>query len=125
MILTMSVVRVCARVCAGVILEKDNREVWIWCMSEHSVFVQSYFLDSQAGRNPGDAVNKIYPKSFINVFDLRQCYEEMQKQATDACDKVATQIAAVQSEKLCVHVCAYVASELTLDILVLAGLGLG
>ncbi len=36
-------------------------------MSEHSVFVQSYFLDYQAGRSPGDAVHKIYPKAYIKV----------------------------------------------------------
>lgn len=83
--------------CSGVILEeKDNGDVWIRCMSEHSVFVQSYFLDHQAGRAPGDAVHKIYPKAFIKVFDLHQCYEEMQKQATDACAAVATQTAAVR-----------------------------
>lgn len=81
----------------GVILEeKDNGDVWIRCMSEHSVFVQSYFLDHQAGRSPGDAVHKIYPKAFIKVFDLHQCYEEMQKQAAEACAAVATQTAAVR-----------------------------
>ena len=36
-------------------------------MSEHSVFVQSNFLDYQAGRAPGDAVHKIYPKAYIKV----------------------------------------------------------
>ena len=83
----------------GVILEeKDNGDVWIRCMSEHSVFVQSYFLDHQAGRAPGDAVHKIYPKAFIKVFDLHQCYEEMQKQAAEACAAVATQTAAVRGE---------------------------
>ena len=83
----------------GVILEeKDNGDVWIRCMSEHSVFVQSYFLDQQAGRAPGDAVHKIYPKAFIKVFDLHQCYQEMQKQATEACAAVATQTAAVRGQ---------------------------
>lgn len=52
----------------GVILdEKGEGEVWIRCMSDHSVFVQSYFLDYQAGRAPGDAVHKIYPKAYIKV----------------------------------------------------------
>jgi len=84
---------------AGVILEeKENGDVWIKCMSEHAVFVQSYYLDAQAGRDPGDAVHKIYPKAFIKVFDLSQCYEEMQKQAADACATVATQTAAVRGE---------------------------
>ena len=47
--------------------EKNEGEVWIRCMSEHSVFVQSYYLDYQAGRSPGDAVHKIYPKAYIKV----------------------------------------------------------
>ncbi|KAL5468712.1 hypothetical protein EMCRGX_G029821 [Ephydatia muelleri] len=81
----------------GVILdEKGEGEVWIRCMSDHSVFVQSYFLDYQAGRAPGDAVHKIYPKAYIKVFDLRHCYEEMQKQAAQACAAIAAQTAAVR-----------------------------
>ena len=64
------------------------------------MFVQSYFLDHQAGRAPGDAVHKIYPKAFIKVFDLHQCYEEMQKQAAEACAAVATQTAAVRGNEL-------------------------
>ena len=52
----------------GVQLEtKNDGEVWIRCLSEHSVFVQSYFLDNEAGRAPGDAVHKIYSKCFIKV----------------------------------------------------------
>ncbi len=50
-----------------ILVEKGDGEVWIRCMSEHSVFVQSYFLDHQAGRAPGDAVHKIYPKAYIKV----------------------------------------------------------
>ena len=81
----------------GVILdEKCDGEVWIRCMSEQSVFVQSNYLDHQAGRQPGDAVHKIYPKAFIKVFDLHQCYDEMQKQAAEACAAVAAQTAAVR-----------------------------
>ena len=52
----------------GVQLEtKNDGEVWIRCLSEHSVFVQSYYLDNEAGRAPGDAVHKIYSKCFIKV----------------------------------------------------------
>lgn len=55
--------------------EKNEGEVWIRCMSEHSVFVQSYYLDFQAGRAPGDAVHKIYPKAYIKVgVHPHQCY---------------------------------------------------
>ena len=100
---------------------------------------QSYYLDREAGRAPGDAVHKIYPlahtkvrqiyqnsllsKSSLNlvisiftwtarlllhitvnlhiniikhqVFDLRQCYRQMQQQAATAQAAAAAQAAAV------------------------------
>ncbi|VDN10158.1 unnamed protein product [Dibothriocephalus latus] len=40
-------------------------DVWLRCLSEFSVFVQSYYLDRNAGRAPGDAVHKIYPGAYI------------------------------------------------------------
>lgn len=43
-------------------------DVWLKCQSDHSVFVQSYYLDREAGRAPGDAVHKIYPHAYIKVF---------------------------------------------------------
>ena len=60
----------------GVILDCKTGDVWIRCMSDHSVFVQSYYLDHQAGRAPGDAVHKIYPKAYIKVMysALRKCF---------------------------------------------------
>ena len=86
----------------GVILEeKDNGGMWIRCVSEHSVFVQSYFLDHQTGQAPGDAVHKIYPKAYIKVFDLHQCYDEMQKRAAETCAAVATQTAAFRGMYVC------------------------
>lgn len=42
-------------------------DVWLRCLSDHSVFVQSYYLDREAGRAPGDAVHKIYPSAYIKV----------------------------------------------------------
>ena len=42
-------------------------DVWIKCLSDHSVFVQSYYLDREAGRAPGDAVHKIYPLAHTKV----------------------------------------------------------
>lgn len=35
--------------------------------SDYAVFVQSYYLDREAGRAPGDAVHKIYPSAYIKV----------------------------------------------------------
>jgi len=70
-------------------------DVWIRCHSDHSVFVQSYYLDREAGRAPGDAVHKIYPQAHTKVFDLRQCYRQMKQQAATAQAAAAAQAAAV------------------------------
>jgi mothers against decapentaplegic homolog 4 len=55
----------------------------IYCsnLSEQSVFIESYYLDREAGRSLFDAVHKIYPGSKIKVFDLKQCYKQMHQQA--------------------------------------------
>lgn len=53
----------------GVQLEcRGEGDVWMRCMSDHAVFVQSYYLDREAGRAPGDAVHKIYPGAYIKVW---------------------------------------------------------
>ncbi|RWS24887.1 mothers against decapentaplegic 4-like isoform X3 [Leptotrombidium deliense] len=80
----------------GVMLDlRGEGDVWLKCLSDHSVFVQSYYLDREAGRAPGDAVHKIYPSAYIKVFDLRQCYRQMQQQAATAQAAAAAQAAAV------------------------------
>ncbi|XP_071324805.1 mothers against decapentaplegic homolog 4 isoform X2 [Trachinotus anak] len=80
----------------GVQLEcRGEGDVWMRCLSDHSVFVQSFYLDREAGRAPGDGVHKIYPGAYIKVFDLRQCHRQMQQQAAAAQAAVVTQAAAV------------------------------
>uniref|UniRef100_A0A3Q2XYE3 Mothers against decapentaplegic homolog n=1 Tax=Hippocampus comes TaxID=109280 RepID=A0A3Q2XYE3_HIPCM len=80
----------------GVQLEcRGEGDVWMRCLSDHAVFVQSYYLDREAGRAPGDAVHKIYPGAHIKVFDLRQCHRQMQQQAATAQAAAAAQAAAV------------------------------
>lgn len=74
---------------------RGEGDVWIKCLSDHSVFVQSYYLDREAGRAPGDAVHKIYPVAYIKVFDIRQCHCQMQQQAATAQAAAAAQAAAV------------------------------
>ncbi|XP_026332169.1 mothers against decapentaplegic homolog 4 [Hyposmocoma kahamanoa] len=74
---------------------RGEGDVWLRCLSDHSVFVQSYYLDREAGRAPGDAVHKIYPSACIKVFDLRQCHRQMQTQAVTAQAAAAAQAAAV------------------------------
>lgn len=52
----------------GVQLEcRGEGDVWMRCLSDHAVFVQSYYLDREAGRAPGDAVHKIYPGAYVKV----------------------------------------------------------
>lgn len=70
-------------------------DVWLRCQSDHAVFVQSFYLDREAGRGPGDAVHKIYPAACIKVFDLQQCHGQMQMQASQASAAAAAQAAAV------------------------------
>ncbi|XP_032672743.1 mothers against decapentaplegic homolog 4 isoform X3 [Odontomachus brunneus] len=80
----------------GVVLDlRGEGDVWLKCQSEHSVFVQSYYLDREAGRAPGDAVHKIYPSAYIKVFDLRQCHKQIRGQAATAQAAAAAQAAAV------------------------------
>ncbi|XP_065159365.1 mothers against decapentaplegic homolog 4-like isoform X2 [Atheta coriaria] len=74
---------------------RGEGDVWLRCLSDHSVFVQSYYLDREAGRAPGDAVHKIYPSAYIKVFDLRQCHGQMTQQAATAQAAAAAQAAAV------------------------------
>lgn len=87
-----------ARLHIGKGVQLDYRgegDVWIRCVSDHSVFVQSFYLDREAGRAPGDAVHKIYPTAYIKVFDIRQCHQQMQQQAATAQAAAAAQAAAV------------------------------
>ncbi|KAJ8290054.1 hypothetical protein GJAV_G00008210 [Gymnothorax javanicus] len=80
----------------GIQLEcRGEGDVWMRCLSDHAVFVQSYYLDREAGRAPGDAVHKIYPGAYIKVFDLRQCHRQMHQQAATAQAAAAAQAAAV------------------------------
>lgn len=74
---------------------RGEGDVWLRCLSDHPVFVQSYYLDREAGRQPGDAVHKIFPSAYIKVFDLRQCHHQMTSQAATARAAAAAQAAAV------------------------------
>ncbi|XP_077177261.1 LOW QUALITY PROTEIN: mothers against decapentaplegic homolog 4-like [Paroedura picta] len=74
---------------------RGEGDVWMRCLSDHAVFVQSYYLDREAGRAPGDAVHKIYPGAYIKVFDLCQCHRQVHQQAATAQVAAAAQAAAV------------------------------
>lgn len=74
---------------------RGEGDVYLHCLSDYSVFVQSYYLDMKAGRSPGDAVHKIFPSACIKVFDLAQCHAQMQGLAAGAQAAAAAQAAAV------------------------------
>lgn len=58
----------------GVQLENlQDGSVYVRCLSEYSVFFESYYLDRESGREPFDAVHKIYPGSYVKVFNLKEC----------------------------------------------------
>ncbi|KAI6658868.1 Smad4 [Oopsacas minuta] len=81
----------------GIKLEHHpSGDVHLCCLSEHSVFVQSFYLDREAGRPLGEAVHKIYPNAWLKVFDLASCYQEMQHQSLTAKTIHNVQTAAVQ-----------------------------
>ncbi len=46
---------------------KGEGDVWLLVNSDYPVFVQSYYLDREAGRAPGDTIHKIYQKANIKV----------------------------------------------------------
>ena len=97
-------------------------DCWLKCQSSYAVFIQSYFLDKEAGRTPGDAVHKIHPEAytkvlesrtnkkilscilysivfFSQVFDLRQCFQQMQMNISNATAAAAAQAAAVSGHQ--------------------------
>lgn len=57
---------------------KNEGDVWLNCLSNHPVFVQSYYLDREAGRAPGDAVHKIYPEAYIKVILKIESFTKLQ-----------------------------------------------
>jgi MAD (mothers against decapentaplegic) family protein 4 len=83
--------------------------------------VQSYYLDREAGRAPGDAVHKIYPHAYIKVFDLRQCYRQMHQQAETAQNAAAAQAAAVAGHLAGPHSVGGIAPAISLSAA--AGIG--
>lgn len=81
----------------GIAIEgRPDGSVYLSCLGDYSVFVQSYYLDREAGRAPGDAVHKIHPHApLLKVFDLRQCYHQMIQQVEQATITAQAQAVAV------------------------------
>lgn len=52
----------------GVQLDLEGEgNVWLTCLSDYPVFVQSYYLDRGVNRGPGDAVHKIFSGTNVKV----------------------------------------------------------
>lgn len=73
----------------GVQLETmPDGSVYVRCLTEYSVFFESYYLDRESGREAFDTVHKIHAGSHIKVFSLKECLRclkmaaTMQQQAT-------------------------------------------
>mgnify|MGYP002649118347 CR=1 FL=1 len=98
---------------------RGEGDVYLHCLSDHAVFLQSYYLDREAGRAPGDAIHKIYPQTNIKVFDLKQCYRQMQQQANDAHNNAKARAAAVAGVQGSTPIgklqqCSYAVVEMTI-----------
>ncbi|XP_045430818.1 mothers against decapentaplegic homolog 4-like [Pipistrellus kuhlii] len=63
-----------ARLCIGkgVKLEYNGTEVWVRCLSDHAVFIQSDYLDTKCKAMYGIGVHKICPTTSQKVFDLTE-----------------------------------------------------
>ena len=67
----------------GVQLENQaDGSVYVKCLSDYSVFFESYYLDRESGREAFDAVHKIYPSSRVKVFSLKECLRCLKTAAT-------------------------------------------
>jgi hypothetical protein len=67
----------------GVQLEnQSDGSVYVKCLSDYSVFFESYYLDRESGREAFDAVHKIYPSSRVKVFSLKECLRCLKSAAT-------------------------------------------
>ena len=90
----------------GVILEeKDNGGVWIRCVSEHSVFVQSYFLDHQTGQAPVPSTKytpRLTSRSSISTNAMTRCK-----------NRLLRLVLPWQPRQLLLEVCMYVENNFT------------
>ncbi len=43
-------------------------DVYLSCVSEHSIFIQSHYLDWMAGKEPGKLLNKVIKNTFNETF---------------------------------------------------------
>ena len=67
----------------GVQLEMSmDGSVYVRCLSDYSVFFESYYLDRESGRDAFDAVHKIYPTSRVKVFSLKECLRCLKEAAS-------------------------------------------
>uniref|UniRef100_A0A3B4AAG6 Mothers against decapentaplegic homolog n=1 Tax=Periophthalmus magnuspinnatus TaxID=409849 RepID=A0A3B4AAG6_9GOBI len=73
-----------ARLHIGRGLQLEHRgdgDVWMRCLSDHALFVQSFYLDRESGRTPGGAVHKIYPGAYIKHIEAQVKIQSVRHQS--------------------------------------------
>ncbi|KAH7697747.1 MH2 domain-containing protein [Aphelenchoides avenae] len=71
------------RVGSGFSLDvNESGEVYLRCLAERPVFIESHYLDREATRIPRDAAHRVYQKSSVkashrDVYDLWQSFQQM------------------------------------------------
>ncbi|KAF0992173.1 hypothetical protein HZS_2152 [Henneguya salminicola] len=55
----------------------NENEIYLFCHSDCSVFLESYYLDEMVQKPHGTVVHKIYPRAYLKFFDFNYCYRSM------------------------------------------------
>lgn len=74
---------------------RNDGDVWLENLSDNAVFLSSPFLDIKAKRPVGNAVHKVYPRTELQVFDLRATHQLLSEKADIARQAAAAEAAAV------------------------------
>lgn len=83
----------------GVQIEQlPDGDIYCRILGEQPIFIESYYLDREAGRTLFDAVHKLHPGSRIKVFDLKQCLKQLKQQAHDAIASLNVQYSSNSSQ---------------------------
>jgi len=67
-----------SKIGCGIRLDVRNEtELWATCLSVMPLHAESFYLDREAGREPGSCIHKIYQQSTLKIYDIRQAVRQM------------------------------------------------
>ncbi|KAE9549348.1 hypothetical protein FO519_007443 [Halicephalobus sp. NKZ332] len=67
-----------SKIGCGIRLDVRNEtELWATCLSMMPLHAESFYLDREAGREPGSCLHKIYQQSTLKIYDIRQAVRQM------------------------------------------------